>query len=289
MHIEEQNILFYHKDCTDGFGAAYSFWKKFGKTMKYIPISHYELFEDIDVTNKNVYFADIAPVHPPSIMKVNEMAKIAKSIVILDHHKTAFEFYKDKPYFIYNVNKSGAKLAWEYNFPNQKSFLIDCIEDRDIWKWQIENSKYILNVLDVFSFSFEEWLNFERRLYNDKENNYSSIINEGILIQRNNEKNMERIEKNAHELSIRGTKCIAVNSPVFKSEIGMRLADKYFGEYDYVAIYSYSNNNEIVFSLRSKNDLPSEEIFDVTKVASIFGGGGHKTAAGFTINSMSDL
>jgi len=285
MLINKDNVLFYHGNCSDGFGAAFSFWKKFGNNMNYVPISHYETFDGVDVSGKNVYFADIAPIHPPSFEKVQEMANVAKSICILDHHKSSYDLYKDKPYFVYDVNKSGAKLAWEFNFPDQKNMLIEYIEDRDIWKWNLPESKFILNVLDTLEMSFEEWNSFSYSITN----NVHDIIRIGQAIQNSNEKLIDRVVRDAHVLSIKNYNCIAVNSSLFKSELGMTLSNKYYGEYDFAAIYHISKNNEVVFSLRSKNDLPADKIFDVTQVAQLFGGGGHKTAAGFTISSMSDL
>src|SRR5262249_41598557 len=42
----------------------------------------------------------------------------------------------------FDLNKSGARLAWEYFHPEKDTpELIEFIEDRDLWRWQIPRSK----------------------------------------------------------------------------------------------------------------------------------------------------
>jgi uncharacterized protein len=65
-------VVVYHAECTDGFGAAYAAWKKFGDTASYIPLKT-QVEITIDFTNKEVYVVDYSfikevdeRVRPPS-------------------------------------------------------------------------------------------------------------------------------------------------------------------------------------------------------------------------------
>ena len=65
-----------------------------------------------------------------------KMIEDAESLLVIDHHKTAQKELCDIPkkYQIFNMNKSGAVLAWEYFFPDEEvPLLFLYIQDRDIW------------------------------------------------------------------------------------------------------------------------------------------------------------
>ena len=57
--MSKKNVLLYHANCPDGFGSAYSFWKKFGDDMEYIPVKHGQPPPE-GLSGKNVYIADFA-------------------------------------------------------------------------------------------------------------------------------------------------------------------------------------------------------------------------------------
>ena len=63
-------------------------------------------------------------------------------IVILDHHITAQEALKDVPYAIFDMNQSGVGLTWSYFFPEEQlPHFLAMIQDRDLWRWQLQGSK----------------------------------------------------------------------------------------------------------------------------------------------------
>ena len=57
-------IVFYHKDCLDGFGAAWSAWKKFGNRAEYAAVSPYAIPEDL----KGKQIPVLANLEPRKIM-----------------------------------------------------------------------------------------------------------------------------------------------------------------------------------------------------------------------------
>src|SRR5215831_7089287 len=93
-------VVVYHKGCMDGFGAALVAWKKFGGDASYIPVSYgteQDSFVDdmaksaehslseLYVLDFSLYVLDFSF----NTAQVRRLAKIFKSITILDHHDTA--------------------------------------------------------------------------------------------------------------------------------------------------------------------------------------------------------
>ena len=270
MNYLKDTILFYHAGCPDGFGSAYAFWKKYGDSIDYFAISHED--ELPDVTGKKVFFADIAMSREVTLLA----AKQAKEITILDHHISAYEKLKDLPYYIYSDKRSGAGMSWEYCHPGVKtSEIVKYVEDRDIWKWEYPESKEILSVVDAAGFTFEAWDDISKEL----ENNKNAVVIKGSAILKYCETTMNRIKKGSHTLNIKGYEVPAINTPFFRSEILMELClDAPFS-----AGYHY-DGEAFRFSLRSVS-----EGADVSKIAGLFGGGGHKNASGFSICSLEEL
>jgi len=77
------DICIYHGNCADGFTAAWAVWKRFGDSVEYIPGVYGE--SPPDVTGKNVVIVDFSYKRPVLL----EMTKTARTVLVLDHHKTA--------------------------------------------------------------------------------------------------------------------------------------------------------------------------------------------------------
>jgi oligoribonuclease NrnB/cAMP/cGMP phosphodiesterase (DHH superfamily) len=266
-------LIIYHGNCPDGFGAAWSFWRKYGYSADYFAANY---GGDIpDITDRELYILDFSY----SRKITEEIAAKAKSIVILDHHKTAYEALNGLSYFNYDVNHSGAYLSWKYLFGESKvPHLIKLIEDRDLWNFKIEDSKYLLDVLDSNPYDFNTWDMLARDFEPDSPN-YNDLKKDGIAIGRYRLSLIEKILKNSHTITILGQDIPAINSPFFQSELGATLS---VGR-PYSCVY-YWDGDRYRFSLRS--DSNGE---DVANIASNFGGGGHKRASGFLVKSLEEL
>ena len=71
------------------------------------------------------------------------------------------------------------------------------------------------------------------------------------------------------------------NSPIYKSEIGDVLNNKYKNLCDFVVIYHYDEVSQQTYC-----SLRSQEPFNVSEIAKLFGGGGHKQAAGLILKGF---
>jgi uncharacterized protein len=255
--------IFYHKNCQDGFGAAWTAHKKFGTGAHYIS-RYWEDTEKITVPNgSDVYFLDVA-LPRDAILELQEHGN---KIIILDHHKTAQDRLQNLPFARFDMGKSGAKMAWEYFFPDQiPPRLLDYIEDRDLWRFNLPNSQAINAALESYPMSFEVWdgLSIEK------------LLEDGIAILRLRNTQVNTMCEQAYFIEM-AQHCIPiVNATVLFSEAASALCAK-FSDAPFAAYYFVRHDGEIHVGLRSRGD------FDVSVVAAKFGGGGHKNAAGFAL------
>jgi hypothetical protein len=167
-------ICIYHGKCADGFTAAWIIRKALGDIEFYSGV-----YQDAppDVTGKEVIMADFSYKRPVLV----EMAAKAKSILILDHHASAQEdlrefigpdhsslehgpwFPDSGAYAVFDMNRSGAGLTWDYFHPGQpRPNLVDYVEDRDLWRFNLPLSREVSAVVFSYEYSFENWDHLER-------------------------------------------------------------------------------------------------------------------------------
>lgn len=272
----KDKVLFYHKDCPDGWGCCWTFKKKFGDEIDCIPLSFTDPIPD-GLEGKEVWIADFSFKRDVILM----MKEVTKSLVVIDHHKTAEANLSGLDFCHFDMTHSGAVLSWMYCFPDSEiPPLLLYIEDRDLWNWKLENSKQILSVIDSYSRSHDDWdvLNS----YLKSEETRIKLIEAGTAILRYRDQEIKNIASNFHFIDILGDKIPAVNSRIFQSELCRVLADS--NNSDYAAVYFFDGKN-FIFSLRSG----TKKDFDVSGIAVRFGGGGHKAASGFNVRTLQEL
>lgn len=288
-------LVIYHDNCADGFGAAFCFWLKFGDNAEYLPASYGKEMK-INFKGRDVHIVDFS--FPKDVM--NTIFIHAKSVVWLDHHKTAFEMWcggiptNERFYDISTMrgvhmmldnNKSGAMLAWEYMFGNEPApILIRHIDDYDRWQFKIKHTKeFIAAIRAVAPWNFEQWR--EMLLESSLPRNLQEMYKTGKTILYSHEQQInEVIERGAMPCKLviktarsgwTGEHGFALNCPPnMTSDAGHKLAKK-CGSYG--LLWRVVSGNKVECGLRSEGD------YDVSEIAKHFGGGGHKNAAGFTL------
>jgi len=277
--LEGSIVVLYHDNCPDGFGAAWSFWKKYGNSAKYIPVRHGE--PPPDVSGLNVFIADFS-YDKKTLLK---MRKKASSMIVLDHHISAQKDLDGLDFCHFDMDHSGAYLAWQYLFGDSNvAPLILYIEDRDLWKWELPNSNAILSAIDSYEREFDVWDDLNNMLCLDHKApdvswGFKKLKAEGEAILRYKNSIVESVAEDSFTMNISGEKIPAVNAPFFRSELGALLARNS----NFSAVY-YFNGERYIFSLRS-----TDTGADVSEIAKSFGGGGHKNAAGFSCNSIDEF
>ncbi|RLJ20009.1 phosphohydrolase [bacterium endosymbiont of Escarpia laminata] len=261
-------LCLYHANCADGFGAAWAVRHALGNIVDFHP-AKYGL-PPPDVTDRDLIIVDFS--YPCDTLR--EMAKLAASILVLDHHKTALEdlqpLLEDGIVLgTFDMDKSGAMLAWEHFNPHQAPpALLRHIEDRDLWRFELAGTLEIQAALFSYPYDFQVW---DQLMATDTE----ILRRDGAAISRKHTKDVhELIDAAAYRIIIAGHDVPVLNAPYFhSSEAGHAMGA---GE-PFAACY-YDTEHHRVFSLRSDKDG-----MDVSEIAAGFGGGGHQHAAGFRL------
>ncbi|MEK7121055.1 MAG: DHHA1 domain-containing protein [Patescibacteria group bacterium] len=275
QEITKDIVVFYHGGCSDGFGSAYSAWKKFKDTADYLPIDYKENLPEIK--DKKIFFLDI------TLQKEILKTLMAKNEVIgIDHHistKDDIEVLEQK---IFSTEKSGAYLSWEYFNPESKvPEFIKHISDYDLWEFKMNGTKEINLFLKIIPMDFESW----DKIADDMEDTdkKSSIVNTGKTIATYRDNLAEKIiERGIKEVSFENYKAYCVNAPnlpELADIIGNALARKS----PPFAIIWAENREYVGVSLRGDGSV------DVSKLAEKYGGGGHHDAAGFRVSNINNL
>lgn len=262
-------VVIYHGNCPDGFGGAWAAWKKFGNDANYLPAAYGE--DPItDLKDKDIYLIDFS--YSQSII---EKLKIKNQVIIIDHHKTAEAASKVAHKYLFDVNHSGAWLAWQYFHPEKPvPRLSMLLEEGDLWRYSDNDSKLILERIYLEDRNFDAWEKMATDLEDVKK--IREYVMDGRLLKKQFDSLVKETAKYKYLIEFKGIKTYAVNAPHFlASNLGVLL----YTSLPPMAIIWRHDGNQIKVSLRSDKSV------DVGKLAQEFGGGGHPFAAGFELPS----
>lgn len=271
--------VLYHRDCSDGFGAAWAAWRKFGESADYVGMVHDHTDPPKWLTGKRVYLLDWCYTKP----RLKKLQRIAKSVTVVDHHVSLKDATLSVPDHLYSVDHSGSVLAWMYFHPKRSvPMLLRYIEEIDLWRfslphlWEVRASLYSL-----YDFDFHVW-NLLARDFEHKKT-LQKYVNEGKLIAEYERRRIDKLIQRADIVRFHGYKALAVNSAMYSSELGAKLAELLppLG-----IVYSFVGG-EARISLRANNK--GKKKIDCAKFAQHYEGGGHKFAAGFTVPANKPL
>ncbi len=227
--------------------------------------------------DKDVVFVDFSYQRPVIL----EMAKQAKSILIVDHHISAQKNLINLPAnvkTIFDMNQSGAGLAWQVFMEKEPvPEIVLYVQAFDLWRLATYiDLRAVMAALRSYDYDFDLWTQF---LEAEQSELIATMAQEGKSILRKQDKDIaELIRVGKHELEIGGQKVPVVNAPHALHGAANILAQNQ----PFAACYCFIGGAAI-FSLRSdKNGA------DVSKIAGLYGGGGHQHAAGFRIPYSND-
>ncbi len=280
--------ILYHANCNDGAGAAFAAWLKLGdmendQPIDYIPVQYGNQPPEIE-GGQRIYLLDFSYPRETII----ELAKKAAHITIIDHHKTAqadlstpFPREHDGDTLCpidttFNMEKSGAMLAWEHFHPGTKApKLIEYIQDRDLWKFNLEDTKEFTKGLQLYP----EWRHWTKYIGENGEQEIEQTIRDGLAINCYLDTQAHIItETPPTHWAIENQTVPVYNLPGFMMSDTLALALKKYPDTPYAVGFFYKDH-QLIYSLRSR----AGSDIDVSAIAKRHGGGGHKHAAGFTI------
>lgn len=274
-------LVIYHGNCADGFSAAWCFWRKYGTGADYVAGVYQQ--DPPDVSGRDVYLVDFS--YKAAV--VQDMLAHANSVTLIDHHKTAIEDLRqlkerevatngdgmgDKFGWFCDLNRSGATLAWDYLFPSEpRPLLLGHIEDRDLWRFKLPNTREIQANVFSYEYSFELW----DKLMSADQAELMKMTVAGAAIERKHHKDIsELVGVCKRRMVIAGCDVPVASLPyTLASDAGHLMAQ---GE-PFAACY-WDTKDGRVFSLRS-----TDGGMDVSEIAKQYGGGGHVRASGFKV------
>ena len=255
-----QPIVLYHAYCADGFGAAWAAWQKLGDDADYLPVRHGNPPPTLP-DGATVYILDFC--YPRDV--IVKMRERFEALTVIDHHQTAEEELDGLEYAIFDNEKSGAVLAWEFfNAGRPVPELLRYVMDSDLWLHQLPRSREVFAALSAYRMDFQVW--------NDLD--IAELADEGEPIVRYQHQQVALLCDQVRFETLAGYRVPVVNAAVFGSKVGEELLKRHH-EAPFVAIYFDRGDGIRQWSLRSRED------FDVSRVAQQFQNGGHRQAAGF--------
>ncbi|OGY58633.1 MAG: hypothetical protein A3C03_02585 [Candidatus Colwellbacteria bacterium RIFCSPHIGHO2_02_FULL_45_17] len=271
----KDTVVLYHNNCTDGFSGAWAARKKFGKRADYLGVIHHEP-PPPGLDGKDVFIIDFSYSKETTGMLLD----ITKSLTLIDHHITSKEVTESIPNHVFDNDHSGAVLAWEYFFPGEKTpVYLEYVEDIDLWRFDMPRAEDFLAFSATVPFDFEK-LDAIIEEFED-ENKRKAFLGKGKDLLEYQIRLVEEMIEEGEEVNLDGFRALVVNSPVLPSQLGNTIVRK---GYDIGIIWAHSND-VIRVSLRSDKDGK----VNVGDIAQKYGGGGHKSAAGFVVRDESEF
>lgn len=264
-----ENYILYHGNCFDGFGAAWVAQKHFPGEL--VPCMYGEPVPDIK--GAQILLLDFS-FPREAMIKLHAENEFLK---VLDHHKTAQANCEGLDFCEFDMTRSGAGMTWDYfNAPVPRPLLIDVVEDRDLWRFEVAKSKELHAYITSFPKDVDVWNGLETEL----EFNYHECVLQGSAILRYHDQKVQEMAAFATTQPIGGFEVPVVNAPYnFASDVCHLLLERN-QFHPFAATYFYRADGTKQYSLRAHPDTK----VDVSEIAKMYGGGGHKKAAGFEIN-----
>lgn len=287
------DLIIYHQSCPDGWCAAYICHLKYPEA-NFLPLNHGLLEKDLDFVFQVANGKDVIVVdYSLRTRELNDkLASVAKSLRILDHHKTAQAVLEGASYATFDMKRSGAGLAWDYlfgkdspdfnaghllvdPFKDYRPWWVNYTEDLDLWNKVLPYSNEVNAFLMVQPRNTETW----DKLVSAK---VDEAIEKGFGVRSYIEYYTRSVVAEVQNgiININGTdyKTGVINIPYAGvSEAGAALVEQ---GYDIGLAWFERGDGITQFSLRSTKGGD----VDVSALAKALGGGGHQSAAGFQVD-----
>ncbi|MBI4272247.1 hypothetical protein HY621_00125 [Candidatus Uhrbacteria bacterium] len=272
--MKKEAVVLYHNDCFDGFSGAWVAWKKFGKKAKYIGLEHQEP-PPKGLVGNDLFFIDFTY----SASQMRAIKKKARRLVVLDHHESHKGATQVAHEYRFSLDYSGCMLAWMYFFSRRRApHFLQSVQDQDLFVFRKPYTREIISYLGARDQDFHTWDTFMKAGENNKKRR--EIISIGATLLRARQKMVERTLPYAMPVLFEGYRTLAINSPVYYSELANGIYSKLKKPF---GISWYYRDHKIHVSLRSDGKI------DVSKFAVKYGGGGHRGASGFTVPIKKDF
>jgi oligoribonuclease NrnB/cAMP/cGMP phosphodiesterase (DHH superfamily) len=275
--------VIYHNNCYDGFTSAFVF-DLLGKDypeeeIKFYPTNHGDPFPIKEYNSHDeCYILDFS-FKRDIILKYKDTFE---KFLILDHHATAQEDLKGLDCAIFDMTRSGAKITfdylwekntkqWDLHFILMLKTFVERVSDRDLFQFKYPLTSETYFVQSAYPMTFENW----HRIVLMSED---ELEHKGKLIQQYERVFIEKRLQNIYFVELTDGEFIynipCVNLPPEFGTNACKAILNLEAGYSF-ACYHWYGDGKKVWGIRSK------EGYDCSKIASYYGGGGHKEASGW--------
>ena len=283
--------VYYHADCADGFTAAWAAATIQGQENCDLYPARYDASDRPDpypLPEQKVLILDFS--YPRAVME--RLIAEQPSVQLFDHHQTALQNLAGLPGCVLDTERSGAMITWQtlkYEYvsapANQDDApdLIRYVQDRDLWRWRLPDSKAINAYIATMPYQLAEWNRLSVQLEDRTYRHFA--IQCGSVLLRSQEQVVKAQAEQARMVDIVGLNpetglldfwtVPAANATVHRSETAALLLANH-PDAPFAAVYSDTADRRR-WSLRSEIGRA-----DVARIAETNGGGGHRNAAGYT-------
>lgn len=272
---DRRPLVIYHDSCVDGFCSAWvarRHFSRLGVDPVFVAASYGQ--PPPVVLGRDVYVLDFHYDRATTERMISE----AQWFRLLDHHASAIEPLRGLEQCTLDVSRSDAGMTWDYFFgPTKRPWLVDYVEDRDLWRFSLPESRAINRFVSILPFDFNRW-DLESTHPPDEE-----TLRIAGFIQLKTERYIEETLRDATTGRIGDHVVPIVTAPKHDvSEMLHALLSR--SGSPFVAAWRQRADGKFEYSLRSIGE------FDVSAVAQKYpGGGGHRNSAGFVSDTMVHL
>lgn len=274
-------VVLYHDNCPDGFTAAWAVWRALGDEAEYRAMNYGQsLMGHVD--GRRLIFVDFCLPRP----EMEALIALGARVEVYDHHQTAEAALRDLAgagRVVFDMRRSGAGIAWDEFHQDGtlwlgvRPALIDYVEDRDLWRWSLPDSREVSEYLFACERTFAEWDRIDAMMGPNaaaRSPEFTGMIEAGRMLLRSKRQRVATVCRQARLLTFGDVEIPCVNASWDMSELGERLCEQ-FPEAPAGGYYFDRADGFRQWGFRSRGD------FDVSALCARYGGGGHRAAAGF--------
>ena len=270
-------LVLYHANCPDGFGAAWAIHQRFGEGVAYRASVFGEPPTDDEVRGQDIIMVDVSFARE----EVERIHRLARRFLIIDHHASAQKALGDLVYAYFDMDRSGAGLAWDLCFPQTpRPLMLDLVEDRDLWRQQLRQVR-LLGALDSLPWEFDVWSRFRDLL--ETSSGLAQVELEADAIDRAFQTMMDHVIVHARRVELDGLRGWVVNAP---RDMGSFICARLYAREDTDFAMSWYQTSEGHASCSWRTSTANG--VDLIPLVQRYGGGGHPKAAGCRM-SMTQL
>jgi uncharacterized protein len=268
-------LVIYHTACPDGYCAAWVAARALGNVELY-PGEYgkeppYEL-----ARARQVYIVDFS--YPrEQLLKLNDQVT---KLRVLDHHATAQKDLEGLEWCVFDMNRSGAGITWDYfHLSEPRPWIVDYTEDRDLGRFALPNSQEISLRIRVTPHELEAWDDLAAKPV-------ESVLSEAIGCKLYLDHYVRDAVRQAYVIPVScgswsiSVACVNVSYTGVSDVLHTLLTE----QKTKVALgWHLAADGKLNCSLRSTKD------FDCSVLAKMYGGGGHAQASGFRLDLQESL